>query len=175
MPVSRALRRLLRIRELEEEQSRLALESAMGALSGLEKAVTAAAGRDRQGRRLVSSSAQSGELPDRLAGVEESRLAVQLGKSLEERKDAVELHVEMLREDFLVRRVERRQAEVLIERAEALDAIDAERRGQQALDDWHRSRSLGVDSRTKSIADTQHASGTGLGAGRGNETHPTED
>ena len=32
MAVSRALRRLLRVRELEEEQSRLALESALGEL-----------------------------------------------------------------------------------------------------------------------------------------------
>ncbi len=58
MAVSRALRRLLRIRELEEEQSRLALESALGELNRLKHALTATAERDRRGRRLVEASAQ---------------------------------------------------------------------------------------------------------------------
>ena len=83
MPVSPALRRLLRIRELEEVQCRLALESALGEISGLEKALTQSTGRDREGRRLVSLSVQSGELPGRLAGLEEPRAAMQLGEELE--------------------------------------------------------------------------------------------
>ena len=95
MPVSRALRRLLRIRELEEEQSRAALESVIGELSCLEKAVVVAAGRDRQGRRLVSSSAQSGELPDRLAGLEESRTAIRQGKVLKGTRDDLRQRVEI--------------------------------------------------------------------------------
>ena len=70
MAVSRALRRLLRIRELEEEQCRLALEAAIGELSRLEHAMAATAERDRRGRRLVEASARSGELRDRLAGLE---------------------------------------------------------------------------------------------------------
>ncbi len=75
MAVSRALRRLLRIRELEEEQSRLALESALGELNRLEASLAAAVERERRGRRLVKASAQTGELPDRLAGLEETRAA----------------------------------------------------------------------------------------------------
>ena len=39
MAVSRALRRLLRIRDLEEEQHRLFLESAMGQMQALESAL----------------------------------------------------------------------------------------------------------------------------------------
>jgi len=175
VPVSRALRRLLRIRELEEERSRLVLESALGELSGLEEALTAAAGRDRQGRRLVSFSAQSGELPDRLAGLEESRAALRQRAALDERRDAVEREVEILRQSFLLRRVERRQAETLIETAEAMDAIAAERRGQQALDDWHRSRPLQADRKTKPYADSQRAPGLSGSAGRGDESNPAED
>src|SRR5271157_295073 len=75
MAVSRALRRLLRIRELEEEQSRLALESALGELHRLEHALEAAVQRERRGRSLIQASAQTGELPDRLAGLEETRSA----------------------------------------------------------------------------------------------------
>lgn len=154
MTVSPALRRLLRIRELEEEQSRVALESALGELSGLQNALAAADGRDRQGRQMVAASAETGELSDRVAGVEESRAAMRLGALLEERKDAVEQEVELLRQSFLVRRVERRQAETLIDATEALDAIDAERRGQQALDEWHRKRPSQTGSEAKPSPDS---------------------
>ena len=78
MAVSRALRRLLRIRELEEEQGRIALESAIGDLSQLMNAQAAAVGRGQRGRRLVGSSVVTGEFTDRLAGLEEIRVAERL-------------------------------------------------------------------------------------------------
>ena len=52
MAVPRALRRLLHIRSLEEEQRWLALESAIGELKRLERALAATAERDRRGRRF---------------------------------------------------------------------------------------------------------------------------
>jgi hypothetical protein len=75
MAVSRGLRRLLRIRDLEEEQCRLALESAMGTLHRLQHALEATVERGRRGRRLIEASVHSGELTDRLAGLEEIRSA----------------------------------------------------------------------------------------------------
>src|ERR1039458_373198 len=87
MAVSRALRRLLRIRSLEEEQRRLALESAIGELNRLEHALAATAQQDRRGRRLVEVSARSGELPDRLAGPEETGAATRHAAA--ERKSVV--------------------------------------------------------------------------------------
>jgi hypothetical protein len=138
--VSRALRRLLRIRELEEEQGRIALDAAVGGLSRLKNAQAAGVERGRRGRRLVGSSAVSGELPDRLAGLEETRAAERLALALVPRIADADEEVASLREDFLARRVERRQAETLIEEAEARDALDAERKSQQALDDWFRNR-----------------------------------
>jgi hypothetical protein len=140
MAVSRALRRLLRIRELEEEQSRLALESAIGDLNQLRQAQTAIAERDRRGRRLVQSSVHSGEWPDRLAGLEETRVANRLAKAIAPRIEDAESDVASLREEYLASRVERRQAETLISEAEARDALEAERKNQQGLDDWFRNR-----------------------------------
>jgi hypothetical protein len=140
MAISSALRQLKRIRELEEEQCRVALESAVAELRRLEQALEAGAEWDRRGRALVDSSAHSGQLTDRLAGMEESRAAGRLRKALLPRLANAELEVAALREDFLAKRVERRQAETLIEEAEARDAIEADRRSQQSLDDWHRSR-----------------------------------
>ena len=66
MALSRALRRLLRIRDIEEEQSRIALEAAIGDRRRLEQAQIAATERDRRGRGLVDASTQTGELTDRL-------------------------------------------------------------------------------------------------------------
>jgi flagellar biosynthesis chaperone FliJ len=140
MTVSPALRRLLRIRDLEEEQSRLALESALGELHRLKHALAATAELSRRGKRLVGASAQTGELPDRLAGLEEMRSATRRVAALAPRIADAELDVAKLRQEFLSKRVERRQVETLIKETEARDALEAGRRGQQAADDWYRNR-----------------------------------
>ena len=44
------------------------------------------------------------------------------------------------RQAFLGKRIERRQAETLIEEAEALESVEAGRRAQRDLDDWFLSR-----------------------------------
>jgi hypothetical protein len=140
MAVSRALRRLLRIRQIEEEHSRLTLESALGELHRLEHALAASGDRERWGRSLVIASVQSGELPDRLAGIEETRWAGRHTEALVPLIATAEEDASELREEFLMRRVDRRQAETLIQETEAKDAIEDGRRSQQAIDDWHRSR-----------------------------------
>ena len=125
MPVSRSLRRLLRIRDLEEEQSRLALESALGELNRLQHALAASTERDRRGRKLVGTSVRTGELPDRVAGLEETLAAGRRTAVLAPRIAQTELEVVALREEFLGKRVERRQAQTLIEENEARDAEEA--------------------------------------------------
>ena len=140
MAVAKALRRLLRVLEIEEDQCRLALESALAELRQLEHSLTATADRARSGRQLVLASAQSGELPDRLAGLEEIRAAKRRAVALVLRISDAELEVAALRQAFLAKRVERRQAETLIQETEARDAVVAGRRGQQALDDWYLNR-----------------------------------
>jgi hypothetical protein len=140
MAASRALRRLLRVLTIEEEQSRLALESGVGDLRLLERAYSATANQARGGRRLVISSVHSGELPDRLAGIEETQSAQRRAAALEPRIAAAEFNVETLRQAFLAKRVECRQAETLIQETEARDAIVAGRRAQQGLDDWYLNR-----------------------------------
>ena len=129
MAVSQALRRLLRVLEIEEEQS-----------GNLERSLTVTRVRERSGRRLVISSAQSGELRDRLAGLEETRAARRRAEALAPRIADAEVEVTAFREAFLAKRVERRQAETLISETEAQDAVIAGRRSQQALDDWYLNR-----------------------------------
>ncbi len=140
MAVSRSLRRLLRIRELEEEQSRLDLESALGELHRIESALRATAVRNRQGRELVTLSAHTGEVADRLAGIEETRLAERHAEALTPMAAEAEIDAAAAREAFLLKRVERRQAETLIREIEARDAVEAGRQGQHAVDDWYLNR-----------------------------------
>jgi flagellar export protein FliJ len=140
MPISRSLSRLLRVREIEEEQRRLALESAQQELLRLETALAAAGERDRQGRALVTASARSGNLPDRLAGLEESRASKRHLKALSPRIAESEEVVEERREEFLEKRIERRQVETLIEESESREAVEEGRRGQQNLDAWFGGR-----------------------------------
>jgi hypothetical protein len=148
MAVSLSLRRLLRIRDLEEEQSRTALEAAMGGLHRLQNAAAAMTARDRRGRRLVEAGARSGEFRDRLAGLEETKAAARLTLALAPRIEQAERNAAALRENYMAKRIERRQVETLIEEAEARDAVEEERKSQMALDDWYRNRRQATARRT---------------------------
>ena len=161
MAVSRGLRRLLRIRELEEEQCRLALESATGELHGLRHALEAAIERGRGGRRLIESSVHSGELADRLAGLQDMHAAGRRATALAPRIEDAELEVTALREEFLSKRVERRQAETLIGETEDRDAVETARRSQQSLDDWfgNRLHRKGAAAELKKCGSTGRESG----------------
>jgi len=140
MAVSRALRRLLQIRDLEEEQSRVAVESARLRLHDLEGRLKAVCTRERQGRDLVETSVRTGELTDRQAGAIEVETARRQGAALEPRIVAGRREAAQLQEAYLVKRVERRQAQTLVERIEAQEAAEGVRREQGNLDDWFRGR-----------------------------------
>jgi|ERR1700721_1617892 flagellar biosynthesis chaperone FliJ len=140
MPVSRALRRLLGIRELEEEQCRAALESAVAERARLQKALDMAFERARRGRALITTSARSGELSDRLAGLEEARSAPLLSDILSDRIAASELQVNERYQHYLSSRIRRRQVETLNEDAEKKEVQLGARRSQQEMDEWFRSR-----------------------------------
>lgn len=152
MPVSRSLRRLLRIRDIEEEQCRLALESALGELNRLEHALAATTERERRGRRLVVAGVRGGELLDRLAGLEETHAADRLAGALTPKIAETAQDVVALRQEFLGKRIERRQAETLIGETEARDAVATGRREQQGIDDWYRSRMRMAESEEESTA-----------------------
>jgi hypothetical protein len=156
MAISRTLRRLLRIRELEEEQSRLVLESALGELNCLKQALVASAERNRRGRILVADSLRTGQLPDRIAGLEEMRAAGRLDGFLKPRIEDKEEDVMDLRQDYLLKRVEQRQAETLLQEGEAREAAEADRRGQQALDGWYGSRLYRAELQKKTEAASEN-------------------
>ena len=146
MAVSKPLERLLRIRDLQEEQHRLALESAAAQLRELEAARVGAGETERAGRALIGASVQTGELADRHGGLVQAAAASRRGELLAQHIVRAEAAAQQLRQAFLEKRVERRQAETLISESEARSAIESNRRGQSALDDWHGSRKHGEKS-----------------------------
>lgn len=140
MAVSRALRRLLRVRESEQQQRWEALEAALGELRRIERAQAAARQREQNGRRLIASSVVNGDVTDRLAGLEEVRAGSRRAAALVLRIAQARAEAALRQREFLLKRVERRQAEALIDEIEARDATEAGRRGQQALDNWYLDR-----------------------------------
>lgn len=145
MPVSSALKRLLRIRDLEQEQHRIALESALSELHALEAALESAEGRERRSRNEFVSAAidaeSAGTAIVRQAALVETEIAHEQGQSLVPRVHAVDAEVARRRTAYLNKRVEQRQAATLIEEAEAAGAQKEGRRNQQFLDDWFGARS----------------------------------
>ncbi len=146
MAVSKPLERLLRIRDLQEEQHRLALETAAARLRELEAARVGAGKMERAGRALIGASVQTGELADRQGGLVQAAAASRRGELLAQHIARAEAETKQLRQTFLEKRVERRQAETLLSESEARSAIESNRRSQRALDDWHGSRKHGEKS-----------------------------
>jgi flagellar export protein FliJ len=140
MAISRALRRLFHIRELQEELGKVALAAARTELTRLEDALHSTTRRAQSGRKLVGASARNGDTVDRSVGLEEVRIALHLADALSEGIANAEVKVNDLQGVYLAHRVERRQAETLLENAEALDGVEAARKSQHELDDWFLSR-----------------------------------
>ena len=132
----------------------------------MELQLAAAGERERGGRRLVTTSAKSGQateqaneqMTERLAGLEETRAGGRLAEILKPRLADAEEEVLGLREEYLAARVERRQAETLIQEAEA-EATEADRRSQQGLDDWfgNRLHRIGQQKAAEQKAEQQKA------------------
>jgi len=136
MAASTGLLRLLRMRNLEEEQYRAALESALAEQHRLENAFATARLRERAGRRQITRSAAGGAPPDRIAGLVEEEAGRRAAAVFARRVAEAELRVAHLRQLYLAKRVERRQAETVLREAEALALAQNTRRAQQSLDDW---------------------------------------
>jgi hypothetical protein len=140
MAASKILRRLRDIRQAEEEQSHAAMESAIAKLERLVTALEETRTRVRRARLLIAASAQTGEFVDRIAGLEEIRLADLMAKTLAEKIHAAENSAEHKRQEFLDKRIERRQVETVYEAIQARDTEAVNRKSQLMLDDWFSQR-----------------------------------
>jgi flagellar export protein FliJ len=137
MARTHGLFRLLRVRQLEEEDCKTALNSALTELNRLFRALKNAAEREQQGRMLLLEGIRACVLPDRLAGLEEVRAARALQRALIAKIEAAEQVVDECRARYTEKRIQRRQVESLLESAKAKDAEQTSRRTQEELDDRH--------------------------------------
>lgn len=149
MAASRTMRRLLHVLEVEEEQRRAAMETALADLRRLQAAREAAGKRERAGRYLVAASAGEADAVNRLAGLEEMQIAQRWRVALTQRVTEMEEGVNARRQEFLDKRMERRQAETLMRKSAAREAAIAGRRAQRGLDDWYLLRTRDPDHGSK--------------------------
>ncbi len=152
MAASKALHRLLGIRQAEEDYSQSEMKNAMAELQRLALAQETAYERGNRARALVASSAQTGELIDRIAGLQEMTTASRLQRVLVELIDAAKEKAEQKNQNLLARRLARRQVETLVEAKSAEARAETNRKTQLALDDWHRSQRIPDAPKTKSTA-----------------------
>lgn len=140
MASSKSLHRLLGIRKAEEECSQTELETAIVELQHLESAYATAHERGKRARTLLASSAQTGELMDRVASLQEMTTVGRLQRMLVEMIDTAKEKAENKRREMLATRLARRQVETLVDTKLARAREAANRKTQSALDDWHRSQ-----------------------------------
>jgi flagellar biosynthesis chaperone FliJ len=141
MVVRRVLQRLLRLRELEEEQSRLALEVAVLNRHRLAEELAAAADRQAFGRMTFVAAIPDGDTAGRTGGLFEMERASKERPRLEARLAAADAEVTRQREALLALRTARRQVEALVTEESAALQEEAARREQRMLDDWYSRRS----------------------------------
>ena len=134
------VKRLLRIREIQEEQKRRELEAAVARLESLQKTRDTATEMERLGRTFVRASVMSGEMADRQAGLMQTAFARRRARLLAPRIALSQKEIIELRRDFMDKRMERRQAETLVGLDDTRDKVESDRRSQRSMDDWHSAR-----------------------------------
>jgi len=140
MAVRRVLTRLLRLRELEEEQSRIQLESAVGERDRVQEDLARAAEYLTQGRQSFTAGIANRDALGRTGAALETEQARQQRHRILPQLRAAEAEVTRQREEYLLRRTDRQQVETLVENEKKMAAVEAARRAQQMLDDWYGRR-----------------------------------
>jgi len=162
----KVLDRLLRLREMEEEQSRHELEAAVGDRNRVAAELKNAIDRQAMGRRSLVSGIEERDCFGRTSAVIEMERARRMRMRVEPRLEAAEVEVKRQREEFLLRRAAREQVETLVDQERAATLEKTGRRAQQMLDDWYGRRTPSDNSRPGNGT----AVGLGLGDGPANET-----
>jgi flagellar biosynthesis chaperone FliJ len=141
------LQRLFRLRRLEEETERMAVELAAVARNRIEGEAIAEQVCERDSRRELHRQIANIDTLMRAAAASAMEDAVARRRLIHERLQVAEATVEHLRNAMLRRRMERQQVESLLEKETTRVREQDLRRAQQLLDDWFNQK----DSRGKSV------------------------
>jgi flagellar export protein FliJ len=150
MAKRRVLERLWRLRELEEEQSRLALEARVQDRDRIAQRLESATQGVVQSRRVFADRLGDPDTATRTGALAELGQARRRQAAIRPQFELAEIEVERGREEFLARRTGRRQLETLLERGQQAAREETARRAQQMLDDWYGRRRPSISSSNKS-------------------------
>jgi flagellar biosynthesis chaperone FliJ len=181
--VANALQRILRIRQLAEEQARLEVEQAAQRARRASAACARQVTAEREQRTTLAASwnsPQSDKIPSFGRESDSDESAEEKGWLMEEavleflgwrRKRLVELReaelrrMEPLIEKYTERRRELRQTEQLVEQHASEEAMEKNRLGQAETDEWFSQRSLMQQRRELRRTTADRAEGLGSEAG----------
>ena len=134
------LRRVCDVRKVQERLRRAQMESALARLRLLRNTLMTALESAKHARAMIVSSISSGEQVDRIAALQEITTSERRRKFLQQQIAAAEAEVASMRQEFMSKRIERRQVESLLDAARMRLQIEEKHKIQTALDDWHLSR-----------------------------------
>jgi flagellar export protein FliJ len=134
------LERLWRLRELEEEQSRLELEARVAERSRVAQNLAEISANAAKSRGDFLARLGDPDTAARTGALVELEHARRGQTAIRPRLDQAEAEVELQREEFLARRTGRRQVETLLDRVREAARSETARRAQQMLDDWYGRR-----------------------------------
>jgi flagellar export protein FliJ len=157
----RVLDRLLRLRELEEELSRVDLEVAVGERNRIERELAVVVELQAQDRANFAASIGKRDTSGRTGAAMAMEQARKQRTRITPRLEAAQREVLRRQEEMLVRRTSRQQVKTLVEREQLALREVTGRRVQQMLDDWYGRRfsSQGESLRSHANAEPDPADG----------------
>jgi flagellar export protein FliJ len=135
-PVSRSLQRILKLREMEEEDNRVKFAKEGDLLRGIEAALTTSQKEEQDARSIIFHEISNDLLEGRVLAEGVSRITqLRIDKLKDQVKDQ-QAKVALRRERYLESRIKRLQLGILLNDEEKTRNADEVRRQQSALDDW---------------------------------------
>ena len=140
MAIGQNLLRVHAVRQAEEQEQKNLLATAIAELRQLERTQELVRQRRARGRESFEESVRLGSREERICALAEIDATERLARDVSGRIGTARTQIQGLQREFLNRRIMRRQTETLLEAAEAVAKVEAERKTQNAMDDWYRSR-----------------------------------
>lgn len=140
--MSRSLKRILKVRQLVEDQSRIQLEAAVRNLAEVEQGIASWQRRGVASRELARAAMINQDPENRLAAEVEEELVYLRVERLKPIREACLEQVMVCREQFLEHRKLTMQTSSILSKREAEAEAERLKKTQQALDEWYQSERL---------------------------------
>lgn len=140
--MSRSLKRILKVRQLVEDQSRVQLEAAVRNLAEVEQGIDSWERRGTASRELARAAMINQDVENRLAAEVEQDLAKWRVERLKPIRETRLEQVIACREEFFEHRKLTMQTSSLLGKLEAEAEAERLKKAQQSLDEWYQTERL---------------------------------